>query len=78
MLFFIAMTTGMPMMDDSSDDINERKFSALENMRREHEKIMQDSETMPFTSLDLNTFGAAIDEYIALLNAQMRNYGLRP
>ena len=74
-LFFISLTAGKPIMDE----IHEKMMSVINNMKIENQKLIEDSERMPFESLNQNALGAALDEYIALMNLQQQamaeNYG---
>ena len=74
-MFFIGLSAGKPIMDE----INEKMMSALNNMQKANDKLIEDSKRMPFESLNQNTLGAALDEYIALMKLQQQamaaNYG---
>ena len=74
-MFFIGLGAGKPIMDE----IHEKMMTAINNMKIENQKLIEDSERMPFESLNQNALGAALDEYIALMNLQQQamaaNYG---
>ena len=80
-LFFICLISGMPIMDESVEEINERMISTMQNMssaiyslvwlRRVNAKIIKHPGRMPFKNPDPDHFVARIKGYIAQLNAQM-------